>query len=66
MREHGLYFVAYGASLDPFEAILRRMIGLEDGVTDALLTMSRAVTGGYFWCPSVTSEGRLDLRALGL
>jgi putative iron-dependent peroxidase len=67
VREHGLYFVAYGASLDPFERILRRMVGLEDGVTDALLTMSRAVTGGYFWCPPVTADGaRLELRALGL
>jgi putative iron-dependent peroxidase len=65
VHEHGLYFVAYGASLDPFERILRRMVGLEDGVTDALLTMSRAVTGGYFWCPPVVGN-RLDLRALGL
>jgi porphyrinogen peroxidase len=64
VREHGLYFVAYGASLDAFERILRRMVGLEDGVTDALLTMSRAVTGGYFWCPP-TREQHLDLRALG-
>jgi putative iron-dependent peroxidase len=67
VRAHGLYFVAYGASLDPFERILRRMAGLEDGLPDALLTMSRAVTGGYFWCPPVveTSAGRrLDLSAL--
>jgi putative iron-dependent peroxidase len=63
VREHGLYFVAYGAALDAFERILRRMAGLEDGVTDALLKFSRAVTGGYFWCPPVTGN-RLDLRAL--
>jgi putative iron-dependent peroxidase len=65
VREHGLYFVAYAATLDPFERILRRMAGLEDGIGDALLKMSRAVTGGYFWCPPV-GKGRLDLRALGL
>jgi len=64
VREHGLYFVAYAASLDPFERILRRMAGLDDGVVDALLSFSRAVTGGYFWCPPVAGE-RLDLRALG-
>jgi putative iron-dependent peroxidase len=64
VREHGLYFVAYAATLDPFERILRRMAGLEDGVGDALLKMSRAVTGGYFWCPPVARD-RLDLRALG-
>jgi putative iron-dependent peroxidase len=65
VREHGLYFVAYAATLDPFERILRRMAGLEDGIGDALLKMSRAVTGGYFWCPPVAGA-RLDLRALGL
>jgi putative iron-dependent peroxidase len=65
VREHGLYFVAYAASLDSFERILRRMAGLEDGVGDALLKMSRAVTGGHFWCPPVTGD-RLDLRALSL
>jgi putative iron-dependent peroxidase len=64
VREHGLYFVAYAATLEPFERILRRMAGLEDGTPDALLTMSRAVTGGAFWCPPVV-ENRLDLRALG-
>jgi putative iron-dependent peroxidase len=69
VREHGLYFVAYGATLDPFERILRRMAGLEDGTVDALLKLSRAVTGGAFWCPPVVqagSETRLDLRALGV
>jgi putative iron-dependent peroxidase len=64
VREHGLYFVAYAATLDPFERILRRMSGLEDGVADALLTVSRPVTGGYFWCPPVVGS-KLDLRALG-
>jgi len=64
VREHGLYFVAYAATLEPYERILRRMAGLEDGVADALLKFSRAVTGGYFWCPPVR-DGRLDLRALG-
>jgi porphyrinogen peroxidase len=63
VREHGLYFCAYGASLDPFERVLRRMAGLEDGITDALLRLSHAVTGGYYWCPPVEGD-RLDLRAL--
>ncbi len=67
VRELGLYFVAYAASLDPFERILRRMAGLEDGVADALLSFSRAVTGGYFWCPPIvnSSADRLDLGVLG-
>jgi putative iron-dependent peroxidase len=62
--EAGLYFVAYGASLDAFERALRRMVGLEDGVVDALLRFSRPVSGGYYWCPPV-KDGALDLRALG-
>jgi porphyrinogen peroxidase len=65
VRENGLYFVAYAATLDSFERQLRRMAGLEDGVSDALLRFSRAVTGGYFWCPPL-ADGKLDLRALGL
>lgn len=63
LATHGLYFVAYGAALDAFERVLTRMAGLEDGVTDALLTFSRAETGGYYWCPPLR-DGRLDLRAL--
>lgn len=60
----GLEFVAYGRSLDAFEQVMRRMTGLEDGVTDALFRFSRPVTGGYYWCPPIMA-GRLDLRLLG-
>ncbi len=59
----GLYFVAYGNTLDRFERVLRRMSGLDDGVVDALFDFSRAVTGGYYWCPPLR-KGRLDLREL--
>ena len=41
------------------------MMGLEDGVTDALFRFTRPVTGAYYWCPPVKGL-RLDLRALGL
>jgi putative iron-dependent peroxidase len=61
----GLVFVAFGKSFDAFEAQLRRMVGLEDGVADALFRFTRPVSGGYFWCPPM-KDGRLDLRALGL
>ncbi len=63
--EGGLMFVAFGHSLDAFQAQLRRMTGAEDGITDALFRFTWPVTGAYFWCPPVDS-GRLDLRALGL
>jgi putative iron-dependent peroxidase len=58
-------FVAFGKSLDAFEAQMRRMAGLDDGITDALFRISRPVTGSSFWCPPVR-DGRLDLRLLGL
>ena len=61
----GLAFLAFGHSLDAFEAQLRRMAGLEDGIVDALFQFSRPLSGAYFWCPPVRDE-RLDLRALGL
>jgi putative iron-dependent peroxidase len=59
-RGEGLEFIAYAASLDPFEHMLRRMAGLEDGISDALFRFSRPLTGGYYWCPPVAG-GRLDL-----
>jgi putative iron-dependent peroxidase len=61
----GLVFVAFGRSLDAFEAQLRRMVGLDDGITDALFRFSRPLTGSYFWCPPL-KDGRLDLSAVGL
>lgn len=63
-REAGLVFVAFGHSLDAFEALLRRMVGAEDGIGDALFHFTRPRTGAYFWCPPMR-EGKLDLRALG-
>jgi putative iron-dependent peroxidase len=61
----GLVFTAFGASFDAFEAQLRRMVGAEDGTTDALFQFTRPLTGAYFWCPPLR-KGRLDLSALGL
>lgn len=62
----GLLFAAFGASLDAFEAQLRRMSGAEDGITDALFGFTRPLTGAAFWCPPRRPGGGLDLRALGL
>ena len=61
----GLVFVAFGKSLDAFEAQLKRMVGAEDGIVDALFQFTRPVTGAYFWCPPMRG-GRIDLRAVGL
>jgi putative iron-dependent peroxidase len=61
----GLVFVAFGKSFDAFEAILRRMVGVEDGLADGLFGMSKPISSAYFWCPPMHA-GRLDLRQLGL
>lgn len=61
----GLNFVAFGKSFDAFEAQLKRMVGAEDGITDALFKFTVPVAGSYFWCPPM-SDGKLDLRALDL
>ncbi len=61
----GLNFVAFGKSFDAFEAQLKRMVGAEDGITDALYKFTKPVSGSYFWCPPMRN-GKLDLRALGL
>ncbi|MES2939309.1 MAG: Dyp-type peroxidase [Pseudomonadota bacterium] len=60
----GLLFVAFGKSLDAFEAQMRRMAGHDDGVVDAMFRISKPVNGAYFWCPPM-KDGRLDLRQLG-
>ena len=62
-QQGGLMFVAFGHTLDAFEAQMRRMAGLEDGTVDALFTVSQPVSGAYLWCPPVKA-GRLDLSAL--
>jgi len=64
-RGSGLYFVAFGASLDPFEAQLKRMVGADDGIADALFRFTRPVTGSSYWCPPM-SNGRLNLSAIGI
>ena len=59
----GLMFTAFGHSFNAFEAQLRRMSGLEDGIVDGLYRMSRPITGGYYWCPPMGETG-VDLGPL--
>lgn len=60
----GLVFLAFGKSFAAYEAQLRRMTGHDDGVSDALFSFTRPLTGGYFWCPPICA-GQTDLTALG-
>ena|SRR5207253_10695655 len=64
-EQQGLEFVAFVESLDRFEIVMRRMLGLDDGIVDGLFSFSHPVTGGYYWAPPVR-DGKLDLSALGL
>ena len=58
----GLHFVAFGRSLDAFEAQLMRMSGAEDGIVDAVFRFARPESGATFWCPPLKDAG-LDLSA---
>jgi len=60
----GLVFIACATSFQPFEVLLRRMVGLEDGIVDGLFGFTRPVTSSYLFCPPVGSDGRLDLSAI--
>ncbi|MDD9939108.1 MAG: Dyp-type peroxidase [Myxococcales bacterium] len=64
-HEEGLLFVAYGESLDRYESVMRRMLGLDDGIVDALFRFSHPTDGGYYFCPPLR-DGKLDLRAVGI
>ncbi len=64
-QKGGLLFVAFGRTLDAFEVQMRRMAGLDDGIVDAVFSMSKPVNGAYFWCPPLQGK-RLDLRQLGI
>lgn len=64
-NDGGLLFVAFGNSFAAFEAQLKRMVGGEDNVTDALFTFTRPLTAAYYWCPAL-KDGKLDLAPLGV
>ena len=57
------WLLKFGHSSQAFAAQLRRMVGLEDGIQDALFKFTRPITGAYFWCPPV-KDGRVQLSNL--
>lgn len=46
-------FVAFCRGQRPFEVMLRRMAGVDDGVRDALTRHTRPLTGAYYVAPSL-------------
>ncbi|MEW2739652.1 Dyp-type peroxidase [Providencia sp. PROV130] len=51
--KHGLFFVAYCARLHNIEQQLLSMFGEKDGKYDDLLRMTKAVSGSYYYAPSI-------------
>jgi putative iron-dependent peroxidase len=62
----GFMYVAFARDFYAFEAQLRRMAGLDDGIIDGLFRFSHPVTCAYYWCPPMSKQGGLDLSALGV
>ncbi len=53
-QEHGLYFVAFSAERSRYDLMLARMFGTAaDGLQDRLTDFSRAVSGAYYFAPSL-------------
>lgn len=51
--DHGLLFIAYCHTQHNFKTMLESMYGETDGKTDQLLRFTTAVTGAYFFAPSM-------------
>jgi putative iron-dependent peroxidase len=52
--EHGLNFLAFSADPTRYERMLARMFGTSgDGVHDRLTDFSHAVSGAYYFAPSL-------------
>jgi porphyrinogen peroxidase len=62
VTEHGLYFIAFTHDPSRLDRMVARMYGTADGVTDRLLDFTRAVSGSYFFTPSLESLARLVER----
>ncbi len=62
-QQSGLMFLSFAHSFDAFEKQLARMVGMDDGITDALFTFSKPISGNYYWCPPLGKEG-LNLAQL--
>jgi porphyrinogen peroxidase len=55
-KNSGLYFVSFGKNFEAFEAQLASMVGIPDGVTDAVFTMSKPLNTAYYWCPPLRGK----------
>jgi len=52
VTDHGTMFVGLSAEQRPQAAMLESMVGLTDGVRDALTRYTSPLTGAYYFVPS--------------
>lgn len=55
---HGTVFVGFSAEQQRLTRMLESMAGVADGVRDALTRYTRALTGAFYFIPSVEAIGR--------
>jgi len=61
VRERGIYFLGFSAERERFDGMLAQMYGTSgDGIHDRLLDFTTAVTGSYYFAPSIE-----DLTSIG-
>jgi len=53
VREHGTMFVGFSAEQRNLAVMLESMAGLTNGLRDELTRYTRAVTGAYYFVPSL-------------
>ena len=51
--DHGTMFVGFSADQRRLSRMLERMAGVEDGIKDALTNFTHAVSGSYYFVPSI-------------
>jgi putative iron-dependent peroxidase len=51
--DHGLLFLSYCHTLHNIKVMLESMYGVTDGKSDQMLRFTKAVTGAYFFAPSL-------------
>jgi len=55
VTDHGTMFVGFASERRPLEEMLESMAGLKTGERDALTDYTNAVTGAYYFVPSIES-----------
>jgi putative iron-dependent peroxidase len=59
VTDHGTMFVGFSAEQRPLATMLESMAGLDGGDRDALTRYTRALTGAYYFVPSIESLRRV-------